>query len=323
MALADRGHRLDARLHLEVLVPRRHGGALDERVGVHVARVHGGAHAEGAHRDSRVRSRLDDLGGGAPPPASLGRRSGRDGGRARTPLRSSRPAPRPGAAGKSRRASSAVSAGGAAGGGGGAAGGLGDARAPRRPAERGRGAAGARRRARPAGARRGRGSVAGGGAPAARRGGGQRGRGGAGAGAAWATRSGSAGAPAPRKTNSRPRASRRTSTDTSAGTWRRTLTSEAPAAISSRSSFAGVAARRAGSNPSDGVHEKRRPPAKRRPSSASMIETRATRPRGGPRPGRACRTPSPGRPGASRGWSGSPIPRAPTRQRGRARPAGS
>ena len=99
-----------------------------------------------------------------------------------------------------------------------------------------------------------------------------------GAGAARATRSGSAGTAAPRKTSSRPRASRRTSTDTSGGTCRSTLTSEAPAAISRRSSFAGVAASSAGSNPSDGVQEKRRPPAKRRPRSASMMETRATSP---------------------------------------------
>ena len=99
-----------------------------------------------------------------------------------------------------------------------------------------------------------------------------------GTGVARATRTGSVGAPASRKTSSRPRESRRTSTDTSGGTCRSTLTSEALAAISRRSSFAGVAARSAGSNPSDGVQEKRRAPAKRSPRSASMMETRATSP---------------------------------------------
>jgi len=96
-------------------------------------------------------------------------------------------------------------------------------------------------------------------------------------GGACATRSGCATA-AVRNTNSRPRASRRTSTDTSGGTCSSTLTSESVAAISIRSSLAGEAASRAGSNPSDGVQEKRRPPANCKPSDASMIDTRAAAP---------------------------------------------
>ena len=79
-------------------------------------------------------------------------------------------------------------------------------------------------------------------------------------------------------TSSRPRASRFTSTAVSGGTCSSRLTSESVATISIRSSFAGVAASSAGSNPFDGVHEKRRPPANCPPKAAFMTETLATPP---------------------------------------------
>ena len=60
-ARADRGDSQHARLHLQVLVPRRLGRLRDERVGVHVAHVHRGAHAERAEHRALVLARLRNV----------------------------------------------------------------------------------------------------------------------------------------------------------------------------------------------------------------------------------------------------------------------